>query len=1131
MGLKIAGHFKEAPNSPAEKRKSREEYSMIASRFARRFFMPRRFVFALALTAASCFAQIQTGRITGNVYDPNKAVVPNAAVTVTERSTSVTRHVSTSGTGGYVVSSLNPGVYDVGVTAAGFKRTVRSGVEMQVGKDLLLDMDLVLGETSAVIEVTAEIPLLNSESGALGHVMTNNQIVDLPLNGRGFNELARLTPGVVLLPGTGNVTRIRPEFFNGTTISGVRGRQVSYYLDGADTSEQHQGGSWIQTSIDGLQEFSVQQNAYSSEHSRSGSFFNATTKSGTNGIRGTLYEFLRNDRMDARNFFGVRPDVLKRNQFGASVGGPVFLPKLYNGKNRTFFFFNYEGMRERQGNTVNRTSPTPAMLTGDFGAVSNIIYDPLTTAPNPAGAGAIRTPFSGNRIPAARLSPQAAFFNPYLTTVAVPGGLFTFSPSTAVDEDQTTTRIDHGIGDRHKVFFRWSLNSNRLSEPGGTPALGTADSNTRGQNYTVSVTSNLRANLLNEFRYNNLYGLIKLNPYLLGRDFNKDAGIKGMEETKRSFDIGSFPDFAWAGYAGLAGSTFDQRPKTQDRYTLEFTDNLTWIRGKHIVKAGTKIRHYQWLGTDSKTYMGTWTFNGQNTQNPASPTRTGDAFADWALGLPQNGGRGYPSDTFGGAYTAWHFFLQDDFKVSSRLTLNLGLRYEYTPWAAGYRGQTGTFDGTQARPIIVGSRTNEVDLGAQPAARTAYGYLKNLIQTSTEAGLPYSITYPDKKQFGPRFGLAWRPFGATTVIRGGYGLFYEGEYTDGRVNLKMPPFNLSDSALNDSGVVPNRTLADFYLGAPLGSPNSTIGLGPEYTRMRMGYDQHWNFGVQQQVAKSMVVDVEYVGNKGSNIQGNDAINIPDPGPGGVQARRPFPRFASFGYISSDVSTTYNALQLKFEKRLSGGLWMLTSYTFAKSLWAANTPAAGGRYRFERGPSEFQVPHTFSYSFGYELPFGKGKPVLGNANRVANAIAGGWQMQGILIFRSGVPYTVTMSRDVANTGVGGQRPNRIASGKLEDHTLERWFDPTAFVAAPNFTYGNSGLRILSPDIIRTADFSLFKTFRIGERSKLQFRVEAFNLPNTPSFSAPNSTLDTLTVGRVTSTSTAPRQLQLALKYNF
>jgi hypothetical protein len=1084
-----------------------------------------QFLAATLLYACAAFAQIQSGRIAGTVYDPNKAVVPNATITVTNTETKVAQKVLSKSAGEYVVPSLNPGIYEIHVSASGFRTVVQNGVEMQVGKDLFLDFDLTLGETSSVIEVNSTVPLLNSESGSLGHVMTNRQIVDLPLNGRGFNELARLTPGVVLLPGTGNVTRIRPEFVNGTTISGVRGRQVSYFLDGTDTSEQHQGGSWIQTSVDALQEFSVQQNAYSAEQGRSGSFFNATTRSGTNQVHGTLYEFLRNDKLDSRNFFGTTRDLLKRNQFGASAGGPILLPKIYDGRNRTFFFANYEGMRERQGNTVSRTSPTAAMLAGDFSAIANTLYDPLTTA------GGTRQPFAVNRIPSNRLSPQAAYFNKYLTTAATPSGVVTFSPSTAVNEDQLTAKFDQTFSDRHRAFFRYSLNDNRLIEPGSTPALGSADSGTRGQNYTASITSNLKPSLLNEFRFNTLYGAIHLSPYLPGVDFNKEAKITGLENLRRSFDTGSFPDFAWSGYAGINGSSFDQRPKTQDRYTLEFTDNLTWIKGRHVVKTGMKMRHYQWLGTDSKNYMGNWTFNGQNTENPANSTRTGDSFADWVLGLPANAGRGFPSDTFGGAYTAWQVFVQDDFKVSSRLTLNIGLRYEYTPWATGYRGQTGTFDGTKAQPIIVGSKTSQVDLAAQPAAPIAYGYLKDLIQTSSEAGLPYSITSPDKRQIAPRFGFAWRPIGETTVLRGGYGIFYEGEYTDGRVNLFMPPFLLQDSALNDRGVVPNRTLADFYLGAPLGSPNSTIGLTPEYTHMRMGYDQHWNFGIQQQLSKVMVADVEYVGNKGSNIQGSDGFNIPAPAAGGVQARRQFPRFGAFSYISSDISSTYHAMQLKLERRLSAGLWLLGSYTFSKSLWNTNTPAVGGMFAFEKGPSEYQVPHSFSFSFGYELPFGKGKPVFGSANRIANGVIGGWQLQGIMIFRSGVPYTVTMSRDVANTGVGGQRPNRIGSGKASSPTLAQWFNPADFVAAPNFTYGNSGLRILSPDILRTVDFSLFKQFQIAEHSRLQIRWEAFNLPNTPSFAAPNSTLDTATVGRATSTATSPRQMQVALKLTF
>ena len=454
--------------------------------------------------------------------------------------------------------------------------------------------------------------------------MTNRQIVDLPLNGRGFSDLARLTPGVVSLPGTGNVTRIRPEAVNGTTISGVRGRQVSFYLDGADTSEQHQGGSWIQTSIDALQEFSVQQNAYSAEHSRSGSFFNATTKSGTNRVHGTAI------RVPAKRKTGF-PQLLryanerhlKRNQFGASVGGPVVLPKIYNGSNRTFFFFNYEGMRERQGNVITRTSPTAAMLQGDFSAVSNMIYDPLTTTTAPSGSRYDSDSVSGQSDPCRSALAASAFFNPFTTAATHAGGLYIFSPSTAVDMDQITTRFDHTINDAPPSLLPL--------EPEQQPAQRTGRfararhrrfEDARSELHRSASPAICVRTLMNEFRFNTLYGLINLNPYLLGRDFNKEAGIAGLEETRRSLRYRLVPGLcAGRAITSLTGSAFDQRPKTQDRYTREFADNITWIKGKHVFKFGTKIRYYSWLGTDSKDYMGSGHFNGQNTENPASPAR------------------------------------------------------------------------------------------------------------------------------------------------------------------------------------------------------------------------------------------------------------------------------------------------------------------------------------------------------------------------------------------------------------------------------------------------------------------------------------------------------------------------------
>jgi hypothetical protein len=449
----------------------------------------------------------------------------------------------------------------------------------------------------------------------------------------------------------------------------------------------------------------------------------------------------------------------------------------------------------------------------------------------------------------------------------------------------------------------------------------------------------------------------------------------------------------------------------------------------------------------------------------------------------------------------------------------------------GHRGQIGTFDGASSRPLIVASETGDLDLGAQPAAPVAYALFQDWIQTSSQAGLPITISYPDKRQWAPRFGFAWRPFGTKTVIRGGYGIFYESEVSSRRTNITMIPFKLDETVFNDRGVIPNRTMADFFQGRPLGSASAAPSINPTYTRLRMGNDQHWNFGVQQGFGSGMVMEVNYVGNKGSFLAGDNDFNLPEAGPGAIQSRRPYPRLSRAQYRSQDVSSIYHSMQAKIEKRFGSGLWYLGSYTWSKSITHQSMPQRGGNTAWDRGLTDFDIPHNFSLAAGYELPFGKGRRWLGRAGALPNGILGGWQIQGILGLRSGQPFTPNTSRDVANIGLGGQRPIRIASGELENPTLDRWFDTSAFVLPANFTYGNSGTGILRGDSFEFLDFSIAKEFMVTERSRLQFRAEFFNLTNTPNFSSPNAAVDTAAAGRVTSTSNAPRKIQLGLKYRF
>ncbi|HUT57553.1 MAG TPA: hypothetical protein VNA25_06845, partial [Phycisphaerae bacterium] len=541
---------------------------------------------------------------------------------------------------------------------------------------------------------------------------------------------------------------------------------------------------------------------------------------------------------------------------------------------------------------------------------------------------------------------------------------------------------------------------------------------------------------------------------------------------------------------------------------------------------GGFYRHWQAIFSDAGSSQGTWSFNGSMTQNPASPAGTGEPFADWMLGLPRSVTRGYRGDWAGGIGDFWHLFAQEDLKVSKNLTLNLGLRYEFNPFLSGYRNQVGAFDGTLDKPIIVGGEGDTPDLGAQASAPDTYAQFGYLIQTTSQAGLPLQVTYHDKKQFAPRLGLAWRPFGEATVIRSGYGIFYETEIPGNRVNRYMVPFRCDETVFNDG----TRTLADYFLGVPVGGAGVTPTLGPTYPHMRWGYDQHWNFGVQQRLGGSTALEVDYVGTKGSFLLGQNPTNIPPPGPGSIQSRRPFPLFGSITYMSQDVSSTYHSLQVKFERRFSAGFWHLVSYTFSKSLTHQATAAAGGEGAWERALTDFDIPHNLAFSAGYELPIGRGKRFLSNANPFTEGFLGGWQFQGILVARSGRPFTPSISGDIANTGVG-QRPDRIGSGILANPTVENWFDKSAFVVPAQYTYGNSGGYILRGGRYFALDFSIFKEFNVTDRGRLQFRAEAFNLTNTPSFNPPATAINTASGGRVTSTLGAPRQLQFALKFTF
>ena len=1067
------------------------------------------------LSTGPIVAQVQAGRIVGMVTDPNQALVVKAEVQALQLTTSQVKILHTSGTGEFVFTPLEPGVYNVTVTAPGFEATKVNNVEVIVGQAARVNVQLQIGQASTKIEVTAAAQLVNTESGTLGQEISNKQVVDLPLNGRNFYQLLSLTPGATALPPTGNTIPIRANNENGTAISGVRGNMTSFYLDGVDVTDHHQGGTLIQTSIDALQEFQVQQSEYTAEFRNAGPVVNASTKSGSSSFHGGAYEFLRNNDLDARNFFALTREPLRRNQFGVNIGGPLTIPKLYHSRNRTFFFGDYEGNRQQAGQVFNNIVPTTAMRNGDFSAPGlNILYTPVTHAP-----------VAGNIIPASQISPQATFFNSFIPLPNSGTNRAIFNPLQTINQDQFTARVDQVIGDKNRIFVRWSFIRYNESNPNAFPALGFTPMSSQGQNVVAAWISDLKPTLVNEARFSYMPNSLNLKAFMQGTDFYSKANISGFEDTgHRPGDLGSFPDFAWSGYASMSGSTFDQRPKTQDLKSWELYESLTWIKGRHIFKFGAQIRDWLPLFTDSGTYEGQWTFNGSLTQNPSKPAGTGDAYADYLFGVPFSVGRSFPANTFGGKAVFWHFFAQDDFKVTNRLTVNLGIRYEYSPWLTGYQGQVGTFLPGAAKPIAVGA----VNLNAQYAAPTAYALFGNLIQSCPQAGLPASCTFNDDAQWGPRIGFAWTPASnGNTVIRGGYGIFYEPESSGNRVNHNMVPYQLNETVFNSG----NRAMANYFLGNPIGAAGTTPSLAGGLPHMAQGYDQHWSFGVQQKTGFNSVLEVDYVGNRGVNLYGPNPINDPLAGPGAIQGRRPFPLFGAITYNAQDTSSIYHALQVKFDKRTSGGLWYLLSYTYSKSFTAANTPVAGGDYYYQRALSSFNIPQNFTFSVGYELPVGKGRRFVSNANRLVDSLVGGWQAQSILVLHTGLPFTPTVSRDIANVGLGSQLPNCIGNPVPANQTISNWFNKAAFALPANFTYGNCDSYILQAGFAKNLDLSLFKQFHLGEWGQLQFRSEAFNLTNTSTFAAPGTNVDTSSGGVVTSTISNPRNLQFALKLTF
>jgi len=1102
----------------------------------------------LALAPASLVAQEATGAITGVITDSSGAAIPAAAIEVQNARTNISRRTETDVRGEYNVSALQPGVYNLTVTRDGFKKAVYSNIQLQVNQVASVNGALEIGTVSESVTVEGAAALVQSETTTVGQVVETRRIEELPLNGRQFLQLTTLVPGTIS-GYTRDASRQggRRSLLN-IAVSGGRSEFNNYVLDGVLNTDENFGTYVVSPSVDALQEFKVQTSSYSAQYGRGGAGqINIITKSGTNQIHGTAFEFLRNSDFDAKNFFDRSDKPIppfKQNQFGATVGGPIYLPKIYKGTDKTFFFFDYEGFRIRQALTqVSTVAPSP-QRSGDFSGSGVTIYDPKTLQPDPSKPGGfIRSPFMNNAVPQARFDATSQYLLQFLPTANLPGvsNNYLSNEGLSTNDDQFSGRLDHKIGPNDNIFGRYTLSDESTFNPGVFPGIGTFV-NVRGQLLAVGETHVFGPRTVNEFRFgfNRLYNaLLQQNAYRLNAV--GAAGITGLGQNPVDWGI---PGVAVQGITSWGDQTFAYPSLLRDN-VFQYIDNLSLTRGRHNFNVGAEIRRYQYGNFADNLPRGSYTFASPLfTSNPASPNGTGAGMADFLLGVPHTAEGSVGDTSIYDFRNSWNFYVQDDIRVSRKLTVNLGIRYEFNPYPYEKYDRIETADFSTNPPTIVRAGSGD----------PYFFYPRNVNLN----GIPYvrdgrfgrSLLQSEKKNFAPRVGFAYS-LTPKTVIRSAYGIFYTQDIGNPFFDLaRNVPRNVR-AALTSDPNTPQLDVKNVFQG--LGGNQSVLVptltmTDPHYPT---GYVQQWTFNVQREISRDLVVEVGYVANKGTHLGVLNLLNTAPPGPGAPQPRRTYPIYERIFFIQHILNSTYESFQAKIEKKYAHGLSFLGSYTFGKSLdYASSTRTSGETNRpldptnlkIDHGRSLFDARQNFVFNTLYELPFGPGKRIAGGGG-VGGRLVGGWQLSGIFQTRTGLPFTVSASGDPANTGNDSSGRAQLLPGMnpvlpASQRTPNQWFNTAAYAPPTLYTFGNAGRNTLDGAGLVNIDFSVMKNFVFREGRMLQFRSEFFNLMNTPHFGlnsqggvqAPNRTVNGSGFGRISAAGPA-RQIQLALKLIF
>jgi Carboxypeptidase regulatory-like domain len=1068
----------------------------------------RALFFLVTVLPAMLMAQSTDGRIVGTVSDQTKGVVPGAQVTITNLDTSRSRQVTAGADGAYAVTNLPVGNYEVSVEAQGFKRFLRKPVILTVDQTARVDALLEPGQITESITVEGGAPLIASESSAVGQVVNNTTIVDLPLNGRNFISLGLLTPGTT--GANPNASTVRSRSGGAAlTANGQRADHNNYLLDGVDNNETNLGLAVLVPSVDAIQEFKVQTSNYSAEFGRgAGAVINVAIKSGTNQLHGTVFEFVRNDIFDSRNAFVTSKDPLRRNQFGFSAGAPVYVPQIYDGRNKTFWFFNYEGLRERRGKTSRLVVPTDAQRAGDFSGLPTI-YDPLNVS---AGS---RVPFANNRIPGERLSPIASKILALYARPNSSGAYNYVRPlSDPTDGDQIHVRFDHSFSAADQVMVR--LSHSDRSEGSKSPMFNSTTTDNHPRGGVVTYTRLLSPSIVNEARFGVQRYFWQYLPEGIGEDHVSEFGLPvfGVPKEVMRYPVVSITNIA--GFGGL--STI---PVNRAENTYQWSDSLSISRGRHAMKLGGDFRIFQFNNRQPQTVTGNYTFTGAFTGVRGSQYSNG--LADFLLGLPYQQSilnmTGYHPQYI--RNNRMNLFIQDDVQIGNRLTLNIGLRYELEgAWSDKY-DRWAYFDFASGQVVYP---------RAAAMSFTSFPYPARFDDIS-------SITQPHHG-FAPRFGLAFRPFGnSSTVIRSAYGIFWAQSVMNpiGNTAGTAPPYFLRQT-LTSGTTSPELAFGVF----PNADPSALLPAQPSFFTLnpktfRSGYVQQWNFGIERQLFQDIALKASYVGSKGTHLEMRYGANAAlPPAAGAVQTRRQFPLFGSMTVSAPDAYSTYHSLQISTEKRFSKGLLFLAGYTWSKALDLASQwggfasenlmPQDPLRWYLDKGRSAHDLRQRFTLSYVYQLPFRF-------RSRVVSSVLAGWESSGVISFQTGFPFTVQASGDIPNIGSGttNTRADLVGNPRVDTPTVNRWFNTEAFARPAAYTYGNSGRNILDGPGVRNLDLTIMKRIRIAEGHSLQLRLEAFNAFNHPNYSMPDASVGSTTIGSINGAT--DREMQVGLKYIF